>query len=185
MLQHEILSASLTADTQAAISAQGKEQLWEGTYNTSTIKMEQALLKRAQSPALLQHIQFKQYDLSKHVLRAIASRPNVIIVGADGYQSTVRTLFPSAEQTLVQQVSRAAAVWAGEMYIAYLKCTQQLIAHAPARAASLYINTLEAPTALAYNYFQVTMLLQKIMSWPVQSEACVTNLLIGNTVNHT
>ena len=105
-MHNEILTASLTADTQAAILAQGKEQLWEGTFNTSTINLEQALLKHAQSPALLQHIQFKQYDLSKHVLRAIASRPNVIIIGADGHQSTIRNLFPSAEESLVQQVTR-------------------------------------------------------------------------------
>ena len=84
---------------------EGKQHLWEDTSNMSISNVEEALLKRAQSPELAQHITFKDHDLSKEVLRAIASKPHVIIVGAIGGCSTICNSFAAAQIPQLEQVN--------------------------------------------------------------------------------
>ncbi|KAL0051564.1 hypothetical protein WJX82_009947 [Trebouxia sp. C0006] len=102
-LQNDILSASLSPNAQAAVFAQSKERHWQHAVNTSIAKVEQALLRHAQSPALSQHIEFKLCDLAEDMLHAIASKPNVVIVGATGSQSAVRSLLVPAREPQIQQ----------------------------------------------------------------------------------
>ena len=103
-LQSEILSCSFSLDTLAAVIPPVKEQHWEHATNTSIARLEEGLLKRAQSPALAQRIKLKPYELSRDMLQLIAGRPNAIIVGADGSQSPVRTEFWPGEAGTCQQV---------------------------------------------------------------------------------
>ena len=117
-LQNDILSASLSPNAQAAVFAQSKERHWQHAVNTSIAKAKQALLRYAQSPALSQHIEFKLYDLAGDMLHTIASKPNVVIVGATGSQSAVRSLLVPAREPQIQQVvslssypDRANATW--------------------------------------------------------------------------
>ena len=117
-LQNDVLSASLSPNAQAAVFAQSKERHWQHAVNTSIAKAKQALLRYAQSPALSQHIEFKLYDLAGDMLHTIASKPNVVIVGATGSQSAVRSLLVSAQGPQIQQVvqtssyrDRANATW--------------------------------------------------------------------------
>ncbi len=117
-LQNDILSASLSPNAQAAVFARSKEQHWQHAVNTSIAKVEQALLRYAQSPALSQHIEFNLYDLAGDMLHTIASKPNVVIVGANGNQSAVRSLLVPAQEPQTQQVvqafshpDRANAMW--------------------------------------------------------------------------
>lgn len=84
---------------------EGKQHLWEDTSNVSISNVEEALLRRAQSPELAKHIIFKDHDLSKEVLRAIASKPHVIIVGAVGGRSTVCNSFAAAQIPQLEQVN--------------------------------------------------------------------------------
>ena len=101
-LQNDILSASLSPNAQAAVFAQSKERHWQHAVNTSIAKVEQALLRYAQSPALSKHIEFKLCDLAGDMLHAIASKPNVVIVGATGSQSAVRSLLVPAREPQIQ-----------------------------------------------------------------------------------
>ena len=117
-LQNDILSASLSPNAQAAVFAPSKEWHWQHAVNTSVAKVEQALLTYAQSPALSQHIEFKLYDLAGDMLHTIASKPNVVIVGANGSQSAVRNLLAPAQEPQIEQVvstsiqhDRANATW--------------------------------------------------------------------------
>ncbi|DBB00114.1 TPA: hypothetical protein ACH3X1_013965 [Trebouxia sp. C0004] len=102
-LQNDIFSASLSPNAQAAVFAQSKERHWQHAANTSIAKVEQALLRYAQSPALSQHINFKLYDLAGDMLHTIASKPNVVIVGATGSRSAVRSLLVPAQEPQTQQ----------------------------------------------------------------------------------
>jgi hypothetical protein len=103
-LQNDILSATLSPSAQAAVFAQSKERHWQHAVNTSATKVEQALLRYAQSPALSQHIEFKLYDLTGDMLHTIAGKPNVVIVGATGSRSAVRSLLVPAQEPQIQQV---------------------------------------------------------------------------------
>lgn len=108
-LQNDVLSASLSPNAQAAVFAQSKEQHWPHAVNTSIAKVEQALLRYAQSPALSQHIEFKLCDLAGDLLHTIASKPNVVIVGATGSQSAVRSLLMPEQEPKMQQVVRTSS----------------------------------------------------------------------------
>ena len=96
-LQNSILTASLSSKSQAAIFPEGKEHLWEHTGNTSLSNVKDALLSRAQLPDLAQHIKIKPHDLTAEMLHAIAGKPNVIIIGADGGHSNVCNTFAAAQ----------------------------------------------------------------------------------------
>lgn len=87
---------------------EGKQHIWEDTGNMSVSNVEEALLRRAQSPDLAQHIIFKEHDLSKEVLQAIASKPHVIIVDADSGASTICKSFAAAQIPQRQQVTWTA-----------------------------------------------------------------------------
>ena len=117
-LQSDIFSASLSPSAQAAVFAQSKQQHPQLAVNISIAKVEQALLRYAQSPAFSKHIEFKLCDLAGDMLHAIASKPNVVIVGATGSQSAVRSLLVPAREPQIQQVvqtsshpDRANATW--------------------------------------------------------------------------
>ena len=84
---------------------EGKQHLWEDMSNMSISNVEEALLRRAQSPDLAQHIIFKEHDLSKEVLQAIARKPHVIIIGTDGDRSAICNSFAAAQIPQVQQVT--------------------------------------------------------------------------------
>lgn len=110
-LHNSVLSASLSSETQAALFPEGKEHLWEHTANTTASSVEDALLRRAQSPALAQHIKLKSHNLSKEMLHAIASKPNVIIIIADGDHSAVCNTFAAAHHFDAQQVRQVLLVY--------------------------------------------------------------------------
>lgn len=108
-LQNDILSASLSSNAQAAVFAPSKERHWQHAVNTSIAKVEQALLRYALSPALSQHIEFKLCALAGDMLHAIASKPNVVIVGASGNQSAVSSLLVPAQESQIQQVIQTSS----------------------------------------------------------------------------
>ena len=103
-LNNSVLSASLSSETQAALFPAGKEHLWEHAVNTSLSSIDDALLRRAQGPALAQHIKLKSHDLSKEMLHAIASKPNVVIISADADHSATCSTFATAHNFDAQQV---------------------------------------------------------------------------------
>ena len=106
-VQMQVLSATLSLETQAALFPEEQQQYWEHTYSASRSELQQALLSRAQSPELRQHICFKPYHLSHDMLRAIAAKPDVIIIGADGGNSTVRNALALGQHSYTEEVSSA------------------------------------------------------------------------------
>ena len=87
---------------------EGKQHLWEDMSNMSVSNAEEALLRRAQAPELAQHIIFKDHDLSKDILQAIANKPHVIIIGADGGRSSICNSFAATQIPQLQQVTWTA-----------------------------------------------------------------------------
>ena len=84
---------------------EGKEHLWEDTAMVSVSKVEEALLRRAQSRDFAQHIILKPQSLSKEMLQAIASKPRVVIICADKALSAMSDTFEAAHISQAQQVT--------------------------------------------------------------------------------
>ena len=95
----------MSLETQAVVFPEGKEHLWEDTGSVTVSQVEEALLRRAQSPAFAQHIIVKPYDLSKEMLQDIANKPHAIIIGADGGLSTVCSSFAATHIPRAVQVT--------------------------------------------------------------------------------
>ncbi len=90
------MNAAFSSDTQAALFPEGnkdKEHLWEDMDNMTVSQVEEALLRRAQSPTFAQHIILKPCDLSKEMLTDIANKPHAIIISTDSCLSTVCSSF--------------------------------------------------------------------------------------------
>lgn len=104
-LHSSVISAALSLETQAAMFPEDKEHLWEDTGNLTVSQVEEALLRRAQSPTFAQHIILKPYDLSKEMLQDIANKPHAIIISADGSPSAVCSSFAATQIPQAEQVT--------------------------------------------------------------------------------
>ena len=107
-VQRQVLSATLSSETQSALFPEDQQQYWEHTYSASLSQLQQALLSRAQSPEMRQHICFKPYHLSHDMLRTIAAKPHVVIIGADGGNSTVRAELALGQHSYTEEVTASS-----------------------------------------------------------------------------
>lgn len=110
-MQGHMLSSACSLETQAALFPLGRQQLWQQACSISVPDMQHALLERAQCPELAERICFKPHEVTTEMLKAIASKPNVVIIGADGGDSVVRTSLSLGHHTYTEEVSTFQKAW--------------------------------------------------------------------------